>query len=488
MTPDRRVRSVPVRSVGRSARSGPRPLPAWLLGLLLCVAGAGAAADAPGFRFRKDLDRGAHGGEAILSVTLDRDIYAATRPGFPDLRIRDDSGREVPYVLEQVGERKRTIRHEPCASEVVSLKEQDGGALEVLVRLDEKAPSASGLTVHTPLTDYEHRVRVSGSNDGRDWSPLVADGLIFDYRRFMDLRNRDVPLPENEFRQFRVVIEQVQDERESPLRVLTRSRRGEGPERTSETTTLARRLLRIDRIALWRNVETEGEMTPRKAAYPIEGFTVEQDPKRKRTRIRVRTAQEPLTRLVPEVGRGSFSRRAAVRVPATRGIETTWSEVGQGTIYRVQLGDFRREDLRLDFPEQRGRAYAIAIDNEDSPPLEITGVQAEGNVYRLLFVAAPGRRYHAEYGSDAADPPRYDTAAVLSHVRPGFATAEARLGGAIANPGYRPGRGLRGWLDRPIVLIAAIALMVVVLAWALLRAGTLAAQMPKEDAGPGRLD
>ena len=380
-----------------------------------------------------------------------------------------------------------TTHHETCASEVVSLKERDGAALEILIRLGEKAPSASGLTILTPLTDYEHRVKVFGSNDGKDWSSLVSDGLIFDYGRFMDIRNREVPLPKNDFRQFQVVIEQVRDELESPFRVLTRSRHKAGEEQTSETTTLTRRLLRIDRIEMWRNVEAEGEMKPRKVAYPIEGFAVEQDAKKKLTRIRVRTGQEPLTRFMPEVGSGSFSRSAAVRVPVKRGIETTWSEVGRGTIYRIQLRDFRREDLRLDFPEQREREYEIEIANEDSPPLDITGVKAEGDVYRLVFVGEPNRRYHVEYGSETADPPRYDTAAVLSYMRPGFATAEASLGNAIANPDYRPGRSVRGWLDRPIVLIVAIALMVVVLAWALLRAGKLAAQMPEEDAGKGHV-
>ncbi len=461
-----------------------RYLPAILLALL-CFAGPASAADGPEYRFRKDLDRGAHAGEEILSVTLDRDIYAVTRPGFPDLRIRDDSGREVPYVLEQAGERKRATHHETCASEVVSLKQREGAALEILIRLGEEAPGASGLTIFTPLTDYEHRVKVFGSNDGKDWSSLVSDGLIFDYGRFMDIRNREVPLPKNDFRRFRVVIEQVRDELESPFRVLTRGRRGAGEERTSETTTLTRRAFRIDRIAMWRKVETEGEMKPQKAAYPIEGIRVEEDAKKKVTRIRVRTGQEPLTRFTPEVGSGSFSRVAAVRIPVGRGVETTWSEVGRGTIYRIQLRDFRGGDLRLDFPERREREYEIEIANEDSPPLDITGVKAEGDVYRLVFLGEPNRRYHVEYGSDTAGSPRYDTAAVLSYVRPGLAPAEASLGAQAENPGYRPARDVRGLLGRPIVLIVALALMVVVLAWALVRAGKMVAQVPEEDASKG---
>ena len=37
-------------------------------------------------------------GEEIVAVLLDSDIYAATRDGYPDLRIFDDRGSQVPYT------------------------------------------------------------------------------------------------------------------------------------------------------------------------------------------------------------------------------------------------------------------------------------------------------------------------------------------------------------------------------------------------------
>ena len=61
-----------------------------------------------------------------------------------------------------------------------------------------------------------------GSQSGKDWTALVTDGAIFDYSRFMDIRNRDVALPANPFRQLKVVVEQELDNRESPLREMIR--------------------------------------------------------------------------------------------------------------------------------------------------------------------------------------------------------------------------------------------------------------------------
>ena len=44
----------------------------------------------------KSIDLGQATGEEILAVVLDSDIYAATRDGYPDLRIVDDRGATVP--------------------------------------------------------------------------------------------------------------------------------------------------------------------------------------------------------------------------------------------------------------------------------------------------------------------------------------------------------------------------------------------------------
>ena len=433
------------------------------------------------FRFRKELDRAVTTGEELLAVVLDRDIYAATREGFPDLRIRDDSGREVPFVLQQVGERRTKMRREVVASEVVSLHEVDGKSIEILVRLGDKAPNASGLTFHTPLADYEHRVKVSVSLDGKEWTQLVSDGLIFDYGRFMDIHNRDVTLPTNAFRQFKIIVEQVEDELESPYRVLTRGQRKSGEEKKVETTTVTRRQFRIDKLETWRTVEVEGDQELQKKRYPIGGFTVEQQPRSDKTSlIRVRTHREPLTRFILEVGNKNFSRAATVRVLVKRGVE---SKVGGGTVYRIQFRDFRREELRLEFSEHREEQLTIEVENQDSPLLEITGVKAEGNIYRLVFLGSARHRYHIEYGSETAESPQYDTAAVLASLGPGFKLEEVSLGGQIKNPRHIPKWSLQELLNRPIVLTTAIILMVVVLCWVLVRAGKMVKQIPEDAAG-----
>ncbi|HKI20197.1 MAG TPA: DUF3999 family protein [Isosphaeraceae bacterium] len=451
-----------------------------LLGVTLAAAPSMGAGESR-FRFSKELDRGAAALEEILAVPLDLDIYAAARDGFPDLRIRDDAGTEVPYVLEQVNEQRTEHVRESCASELVSLVAVPGKGLEIVVRLAEKAPNAGGLTVLTPLADYEHRVKVSGSPNEKDWSPLVSDGLIFDYKRYMDVRNRDIVLPANAFRRFKLEIEQDLDERESPFLELTRGLRGGPKHQGVEIARIERRPFRIDRIDLWRTVEQKSALRARKMSYPVESFQIEEDAKEKVTRIQVLCRREPLTGLILETASRNFNRTARVRVPVTRGVKTEWVEIGNGTIYRLQLREFRREALQLNFPERREQPFQIVIENADNPPLEITSVKADGNRYRMVFLPSVERRYRVEYGSDTAESPQYDTAAVLASLRPGFQPVDARLGAQVENPRYREVRGLGDLLNNAIFLTLAIVLMVVVLGWILFRAGQRIKQLPSEE-------
>jgi len=452
----------------------------FILFLCVLIPRTSSAAE-PRFRFRKDIDRQAAPGEELLAAVLDRDVYAATRDGYADLRIYDEGGTEVPYLLEQARQRQTERVREDCPSEVVSLRDVNGQSLEIIVKLRDKAPSAGGLTVVTPLTNYEHRLKVYGSRGDRDWAPLVSDGLIFDYTRYMDVRNGDVSLPANDFRRFKLEIEQVLDQRESPFLELAEKSQGGLKEQRIEVSQIERRPFRIDRINLWRTVERDSALKARQTGYAIESLQIEQDVKEKVTRINVRSRREPLTGFTLETPSRNFNRVVKVLVPVTEGVRTDWQEAGHGTVHRFQLRGFHKEELMVRFAERRNESYQIVIENADNPPLEITSVQAEGNLYRLVFLAAPGRRYRLDYGSDTAGSPRYDTAAVLASLGPGYQPIEVGLGNQVTNPGYRNGTGLGKLLGSSLVLFLALALMVVVLGWVLFRAGKQVKKLPDAD-------
>jgi hypothetical protein len=456
-----------------------------LLGCLLAGAALRMEAAEPGeFRFSKDIERGTPTQESIVAVALDSDVCAATRAGFPDLRVFDGDGQETPYLMEKVVETRPYITRTACQSRVVSLREHDGG-IEVVVELAHDAPSADGLTIVTPLTNYERRVRVLGGRDGADkaaYAPLVNDGLVFDYSRYMDVSNREIRLPKNQARRFEIQFADIVDSKQSPLVQWTRKYRGGSETERIEQTVLERRPFRIDRIDVWHEVSQNVSESARTVAYPVAKFRTEEDAAAKTTIVHVQTRCEPLTEFTLETTSRNFSRSATVQAPVVHGIQKEWVSVAQGQVALLAIGDYRKETLGISLPEHRQHEYRIVIRNEDNPPLTITGVKARGNVYRVVFLAGENTAYCLCYGSEQVEPPAYDSVAVLAPLRQGHVTNEARLGQETRNaaPSGTFQFTLRGVLNNPAVLGGLIVLLVAGLGWALFHAVRRINKLPKE--------
>jgi len=445
-------------------------------------------AEEPGqFRFWRDVARESSKEEEILSFTFDSDIYAATRDGLPDLRILDETLTEAPYQIEpDVEYREERTRHSGQV-EVVSLREE-GNAIEVRVRLPKDAPAAEGFQFFTPQVDYERKVRAFGSADGANWTPLVSDAVIFDYSRYMDVSHREVALPSqgpqagHRFREFKLVIEDVTDERESPYKELTRTFRGGKEEQRKESTTVQRRVFRIDRIAYFWHTTQQHVKKAKTSGYPVTGFEKEEDAQKRETIVRVRTRREPLTSFTLQTPSRNFYRRAVVEVPVVQGVNTEWRPIGSATLSSFRFRSLHREQLTVAFPEHRQEEYRIVISNEDNRPLDIQGVKAEGNVYRAVFLAEEGKKYRVFYGSESATSPKYEAGTVLATLRESFQPTPIGLGAQVDNASYggEPGFTVRNLLNNWFFLGAVVCLMVVVLAWGLFRAGRHLENLPKE--------
>lgn len=433
------------------------------------------------FRFWKTIDRDATKGEEIVACTLDSDVYAATRAGFPDLRVVDEDHAEAPYLIEPEIEFRQERLRQPFDTNIVTLR-PDGNTIEVHLRLPDKSPDADGFSFATPLRNYERKVRVSGSVDGMSWTPLVTDGIIFDYSQFMDVNSREITLPKNSFREFKITIEDVTDEQESPYKELTRSLKDAKEEQRIERTIIERRPFRIDRIGAWGVATRERVQQVKTVLYPVAGFEAQEDPENKQTMINVRTRREPITRFTLETSSRNFSRRAVVEVPVAHGENMVWQPITEVTIENFSFRNQHREQLTITIPERREEQFRLVIRNEDNPPLRVTGVQAEGIVQRVVFLAQPAKTYRMFYGSETVAAPRYEAATVLATLRQDNTPVRAKLGMQTDNSEFvgKPIKAVRSFLNNWIFLGTALALMVVVLGWCLFRAGQRLENLPKE--------
>ncbi|HEX3313608.1 MAG TPA: hypothetical protein VHR72_01900, partial [Gemmataceae bacterium] len=413
---------------------------------------------------------------------VDSDIFSATTTNLRDIRIFDDRQAEVPYQIETEMER-RTERVRRTADTTLVSAKPDGQKLEVRIKLPVGFPAAEALVIATPLMNYERTAKVEGSVDGTTWKVLVPSAILFDYSKYMDVSNREIPLPKNSDREFKLTFDDLSDERLSPLKELTRTfREGKEQERI-EKTEVERRPFRIDRISAVCSEVTERIERPKTTEYELKGFDVKDDAATKRTLIDVTTRGQPVTEFTVGTTNRNFSRRTLLDVVGRvehPPVSWTHTLIATTTLSRVRFGDLHRDETTIAFPERRNTEFQVEIANEDNPPLKITDVRARGPIRRLLFLAEPGRQYRVEYGSESAKMPSYETAAVLAKGARDASPTVVRLGAQVENavvPGTPPVTNI---LSNPWFLGCAIGVMVVVLGWCLLRAGKKLDALPKE--------
>ena len=440
-----------------------------LSGLLASAAQAGL--DAAQQPYSKEVLFPKQPGEEIFGATLDSDVYRVAPVDYADMRLVAPDGEEIPYTIEKAIETTARTLRDAVSGRVESLNEQASNRLDVVWVLGDNEASPSGFRFETPLKNFERRLAVFGENADGSRAVLASEALLYDYTRFMDVRSVEVALPTNTFRRFRFVIDDITDEKASPFTELTRSYRGTGEERRTERLSLEKRPLRIDRISAWRDREVEQVSKGRLGSYAVAGFEVRDDKAKAQTIVTVRCRREPLTALYVETESRNFNRSFELEGLDAEAPRQAWTAIARGTVSRIQFRSAGTNHLQIAFPEQRREQYRIAIENGDNAPLRITGVRAEGSIYRLVFLHAAERPCRLYCGSDALRAPKYDTAAVLAAVRKGNAVVEIGLGPEVRNPDVKTG----GWKWRRVLnskafFIGVVVLVVAALGWGLFRA------------------
>lgn len=416
--------------------------------------------------------------DELLAVTLDSDVFADTRDGFPNLRVQDTNGRPVGHVLRRPQTSKTQSVTQTWSRSPSSAKPLEGGGLEFTVQLDEKDGQPTGLRLITPLRDFEQRVRVYTSVDATQWEPAGEETLIFDYSRYVDVRNDSIKLPETTHRNCRIVIDDVTVEQESELLLLTRRLRGGDEQGRTEKIVIDRRPFRIERVEFRRVVQQERSAGETKTEYPLGRLQVTSVPEKKQTLVEFDARREPLTSLRLVTPERNFSRRVVLEVPQADGKDDRWQSQAPAVLSRIDFKSLHREELAINFPELRQSRYRLVIDNRDSPPLPIDAIHAEGNVYELVFLASPGRSYRMLYGA-TVEPATYDTAAVQELLRAGFQPQRGELEAPVPETAMLPTPRSDWWNNRPL-LIGVVAALVAALAWGLFRASKRIESLPRE--------
>jgi len=401
----------------------------------------------------------------VASFVLDDDLFDRTRDDYGDIRVVNAAGEEVPYLPRRRVRFETDVAEVPVRMKVVSLKELEDKAIEVVVERDDAKPrDICAFVLQTALKDFEKSVGVDGSNDKTSWEPVAAKAMIYDYTRYVSLRHTRIEVDAAPFKFYRLRIGSATEDMQSPLRRIMRDRRGGEMFSEQEHLTMRRRDFRIDRITgLYRKESVRRERGVTKT-YKIDEPTVATDEETGDTLITFEMPRVPVRKVTLETPSANFVRPVVLEA-AAGGEEPEWLRVASATLVSVEVGSVRRRNLDVVL-QRLGRygQYRLRIKNGDSPALDVKSLTVTGESWEVLFFHESGKTYSVFYGDKDVPRPSYDIGNVLSRVLV-TDVDYYELGTAADNPelGKGPAKPLLSGKTLMIVVIVAVVGVLILL-------------------------
>jgi hypothetical protein len=326
----------------------------------IAVALLAAAAPASDFRFSRVVEAPA----GWCALELSDDVLDACRPGLPDLRLRDASGEDVPYAYAR---EDGQLRREELR-DVESIRKRETTAL-----LDRGSapPLARAVTVEIGGEDFLKPVTIESSSDGASFREF-AHGSLFATSR---ARSTTLHFSPNDRRYWRFRFD----------------------DRNSDPVTVTG--VRVQ-AASWEQ--------------PVREIPLSVDLTRSQRSLlvaaRLPAANLGVTTLILTIGEPAFQRRARVfeRVFFRDGVSRRL--LGEATLERSPDS---KGSTEIPICDPASRSLEIEIENDDSPPLHVSGLTAIARAPRLLFFSERPGPLRLVYGSPAAAAPHYDLTEAL---------------------------------------------------------------------------
>ena len=372
-----------------------------LAALLAAVALASAGGvDESAFRFTRQLE--ASGGPVTFEP--DARMYGHASVGFPDLRIVDAAGSQVPWRSSPM---PAAVASQPVA--VVARGRRDG---TVTVVLDRGAvhPVIDRVELEIPNRTFVGQVVVSGSTSGAEGTyARLSTTPVYAVHGAVDARSTTAVFPATDYRYLLVRATGVsaitgarvaREPSETPLRpVASTSARHERGQAT---------VVRLD-LAF--------------AKVPVDAVRIESTTRSYVRAVRIEGSND---------GR-SFVALAQGRVARFSGVALT----------RIAL-DGQQRYLR------------VTIDNGDDVPLEGLRVVAEARARPLLLSAGYSPPYRLLYGATDVPPPSYDFEQLPAAATGVEHAAVGTLGAEEANETYETPADTRTFLERNDWVVQAL--------------------------------
>jgi hypothetical protein len=302
----------------------------------------------------------------FADVVAPPDLYAHAQAGLADLRVIDDQGAEVPYVIfQRVGSSKSS----PLPTTLRENSFSAGAFTQLVLDAGAHAPFHNTVRIETGETDFIEWVQVEASDDGHVWRMVEERAPIFRFRKNAHEGTQLVRYSENNAQYLRVRI--LDGDKKFPV---------SGAQILLETTEPA------ERVAL--------ELAMVADAKQPSGYSV---------------WSAELGAAMPLVTEVRFDVNAPPEFIRSVDISSSadgkdWGSLRNAEIYRYRRGDAQQQELTVMISNAwaQSRFLRVEIVNGNDAPLAVAAPRLYITPQHIAFEQQPGRSYRLIYGQERA--------------------------------------------------------------------------------------
>jgi len=364
-----------------------------LLLSVACVGRAAIALDATAWRHQQPFSVIAPG---ITRLELPAATLNASRPQLEDIRLLAPSGAESPFVIE------RASLTPPRSAPVRGFKSSITDGSTVIEIETGSADAIESVVLDTPSSNFIKAARIEASGDGAQWNEIAKNEVVF--RQSNGAGRLRIPFASASHGRLRITV----DDR-----------------RTQPVPFTAARIEFTDQRPL---TVPQGAAIARREEKPNETVLS----------VDLGTANLNLAKLRLSVTDPVFSRRVTVSYDHDDNGTNRSVTAASAVVYRVTTNDGLGAES-LDVPVHKilpAAKVTLTIENGDSPPLNVSGIEAARQPVSLIFFARETGEWRLMTGNRTIGAPSYDLGALDRQLRQGSA-AKAQVGALAENPAFK---------------------------------------------------
>jgi hypothetical protein len=340
----------------------------------------------------------------LVAILVPEDVYAHSANHLDDVRIVDDQGREVPFVMDVPRGETHTERRSVRTLEHSFVPEQFS---QFVLDAGDNAQFHNAILVNTPESDFITWAEVGVSDDARQWRIVCDRAPLFRFSQQNLQGTQTLHYSDSNARYIR-------------LRIFDGAKRFS----ISSVQVLYEVASREESVAVSVPVASVPSANSHESAWEAD-----------------LPAELPANAVHFETSEPEFSRSVTIESSED---QKDWTPVGGGEIYRFRRDNVLREWLRVSFSGGWSAHWRVHVINGSNAPLAEAHITIHMTPRRLIFRAAPARRYLLLYGQSEAKKPEYDLARTI-YVKDFATVPVATLGPEVVNVAYEDPRP---WTER----------------------------------------